>query len=46
MANLPCDTKRKQFFSEVSPTESMFLKNFGFYESDITESNYNNFWEF
>ena len=42
MPKLACDTKRKQlneeFFSEFSPTEQTFLKNFVFSESDITDS--------
>ena len=42
MPKLACDIKRKQpnekFFSEFSPTEQMFLKNFDFSESDITDS--------
>ena len=42
MPKLPCDIKRKQlnekFFSEFSPTEQTFLKNFDFSESDITDS--------
>ena len=39
---LACDIKRKQlnekFFSEFSPTEQTFLKNFDFSESDVTDS--------
>ena len=39
---LACDTKRKElnekFFSEFSPTEQTFLKNFSFSEPDITDS--------
>ena len=39
---LACNTKRKQFddefFSDVSLTERMLLKNFNFSESDITDS--------
>ena len=42
MPKMACDTKRKQvgevFFSEFSPTERMFLKNFAFSESDIIDS--------
>ena len=42
MPKFACDTKRKQlnekFFSEFSPAEQTFLKNFDFSESDITES--------
>ena len=42
MPKLACDTNRKQlyekFFSEFSPTEQTFLKNFDFSESDITDS--------
>ena len=42
MPKLACDIKRKQlnekFFSEFSPTEQTFLKNFDFSESDITDS--------
>ena len=42
MPKLACDTKRRQlseeFFSEFSPTERIFLKNFDFSESDITDS--------
>ena len=41
MPKLECDTKRKQlnekFFSEFSPTEQTFLKNFDFSESDNTD---------
>ena len=39
MLKFACDTKRQQlgeeFFSEFSPTERKFLKNFIFSESDI-----------
>ena len=42
MPQLACDIKRKQlnekFFSEFSPTERTFLKNFDFSEYDITDS--------
>ena len=42
MPKLACDIKRKQlnekFFSEFSPTEQTFLKNFDFSECDITDS--------
>ena len=42
MPKLACDIKRKKlnekFFSEFSPTEQTFLKNFDFSESDITDS--------
>ena len=42
MPKLACDIKQKQliekFFSEFSPTEQTFLKNFDFSESDITDS--------
>ena len=42
MLKLACATKRKQlgeeFFCEFSPTERIFLKNFDFSESDITDS--------
>ena len=42
MPKLACDIKRKQlnekFFSEFSPTEQTFLKDFDFSESDITDS--------
>ena len=42
MPKLACDIKRKQlnekFFSEFSPTEQTFLKNFDFSDSDITDS--------
>ena len=42
MPKLACDIKRKQlnekFFSQFSPTEQTFLKNFDFSESDITDS--------
>ena len=42
MPKLACDIKRKQlnekFFSEFSPTEQAFLKNFDFSESIITDS--------
>ena len=42
MPKFECDTKRKQlnekFFSEFSPTEQTFQKNFDFSESDITDS--------
>ena len=42
MPKLACDIKRKQlnenFFSEFSPTEQTFLKNFDFSESGITDS--------
>ena len=42
MPKLPCDIKRKRlhekFFSEISPTEQTFLKNFDFSESDFTDS--------
>ena len=42
MPKLACDIKRKQlnekFFSEFSPIEQKFLKNFDFSESDITDS--------
>ena len=42
MPNFACDTKRRQlndnFFSEFSPTEQTFLKNFDFSESDFTDS--------
>ena len=42
MPKLACDIKRKQlnqkFFSEFSPTEQTFVKNFDFSESDITDS--------
>ena len=42
MPIMACDTKRKQLnkklFSEFSPTEPTFLRNFDFFESDITDS--------
>ena len=42
MPKLACDIKRKQlngkFFSEFSPTDQTFLKNFDFSESDVTDS--------
>ena len=42
MPKLACDITRKQlnekFFSEFSPTEQTFLKNFDFSEYDITDS--------
>ena len=42
MTKLVCDIKRKQlnenFFSEFSPTEQTFLKDFDFSESAITDS--------
>ena len=42
MPKLPCYIKRKQlgqeFFSGFSPTERLFLENFNFFESDITNS--------
>ena len=42
MPKFACDIKRKQlnekFFSEFSPTEQTFLKNFDFSVSDITDS--------
>ena len=42
MLKMACDTKRQQlgeeFFSEFSPTERIFLKNFYFVESDIINS--------
>ena len=47
MPKFEYDTKRKQlnekFFSEFSPTEQTFLKNFDFSESDITDSELQNF---
>ena len=42
MPKMACDTQRKQlgeaFFSEFSPTERIFLKNFDFSESDKANS--------
>ena len=42
MPKSACDIKRKQlnekFFSEFSPIEQTFLKNFDFFKSDITDS--------
>ena len=47
MPELPCDIKRKQpnetFFSEFSPTEQTFLKNFDFFQLDITDGELQNF---